>query len=90
MLTLLVLVFFAVFTVSALLLTASRSGASKQTEQTMTVLQAALATGNRWHRRSNCRYPQRRTVQRLPLAQSLAACSSNWRRACALFFTRPI
>src|SRR5260370_38218947 len=46
MLTLLVLVFFAVFTVSALLLTASRTGASKQTEQTMTVLQAALATGN--------------------------------------------
>ena len=35
------------FTVSALLLTASRSGASKQTEQTMTVLHAALATGNR-------------------------------------------
>jgi tight adherence protein B len=47
MLTVLVLVFFAVFTVSALLLTASRTGASKQTEQTMTVLQAALATGNR-------------------------------------------
>src|ERR1700704_1195518 len=47
MLTLLVLVFFGVFTVSALLLTASRSGASKQTEQTMTVLHAALATGNR-------------------------------------------
>jgi tight adherence protein B len=46
MLTLLVLVFFAVFAVSALLLTASRTGASKQTEQTMTVLQAALATGN--------------------------------------------
>ena len=47
MLTLLVLVFFAVFAVCALLLTASRSGASKQTEQTMTVLHAALATGNR-------------------------------------------
>jgi tight adherence protein B len=47
MLTLLVLVFFAVFTVSALLLTASRTGASKQTEQTMTVLHAALVTGNR-------------------------------------------
>jgi tight adherence protein B len=47
MLMLLVLVFFAVFAVSALLLTASRTGASKQTEQTMTVLQAALATGNR-------------------------------------------
>ena len=47
MLTLLVLVFFAVFAVSALLLTASRTGASKQTEQTMTVLHAALATGNR-------------------------------------------
>jgi tight adherence protein B len=45
MLTLLVLVFFAVFTVSALLLTASRTGASKQTEQTMIVLNAALATG---------------------------------------------
>src|SRR5437016_4474537 len=47
MLTLLVLVFFAVFAVSALLLTASRTGASKQTEQTMNVLNAALATGNR-------------------------------------------
>jgi tight adherence protein B len=47
MLTLLVLVFFAVFTVSALLLTASRTGASKQTEQTMIVLHAALVTGNR-------------------------------------------
>ena len=44
MLTLLLLVFFAVFTVAALLLTASRSGASRQTEQTLTVLQAALAT----------------------------------------------
>ena len=45
MMTLLVLVFFAVFTVSALLLIASRTGASKQTEQTMMVLNAALATG---------------------------------------------
>ena len=45
MVTLLVLVFFAVFMVSALLLTASRTGASKQTEQTMVVLNAALATG---------------------------------------------
>jgi tight adherence protein B len=44
MVTLLVLVFFAVFTVCALLLTASRTGASKQTEQTMMVLNAALAT----------------------------------------------
>jgi tight adherence protein B len=44
MLTLLVLVFFAVFAVAALLLTASRTGASQQTEQTMAVLQAALAT----------------------------------------------
>ena len=47
MLTLLILVFFAVFAVSALLLAASRTGASNQTEQTMTVLHAALATGNR-------------------------------------------
>ena len=44
MTTLLVLVFFAVFTVSALILVASRTGASKQTEQTMMVLNAALAT----------------------------------------------
>jgi tight adherence protein B len=44
MLILLVLVFFAVFTVAALLMTASRTGASKQTEQTMSVLHAALAT----------------------------------------------
>src|SRR5258708_4143991 len=47
MLTLLVLVFFAVFAVAALLLTASRSAASKQTEQTMNVLNAAFATRNR-------------------------------------------
>ena len=47
MLLLIVLVFFAVFTLCALLLVAGRSGVSKQTEQTMTVLQAALATGNR-------------------------------------------
>lgn len=47
MLTLLVLVFVAVFAVSALLLTASRTNASKQTEQTMSVLQAALATSKR-------------------------------------------
>jgi tight adherence protein B len=47
MLTLLVLVFFAVFAVSALLLTASRTGASKQSEQTLTMLQAALATRDR-------------------------------------------
>ena len=43
MLTLLIFVFFAVFVVSALLLTASRTGA-QQNEQTMTALQAALAT----------------------------------------------
>lgn len=47
MLTLLLLVFIAVFTVSALLLAASRTNASKQTEQTITVLQAALATGQK-------------------------------------------
>ena len=47
MLLLIVLVFFAVFTLCALLLVAGRSGVSKQTEQTMTVLHAALATGNR-------------------------------------------
>src|SRR3981081_1166568 len=46
MLLLLVLVFFAVFTVSALLLTASRSGASKQTEHAASVIHGALARGN--------------------------------------------
>jgi tight adherence protein B len=45
MLTVLVLVFFAVFAVVALLLAAGRTGASQQTEQTKAVLQAALATG---------------------------------------------
>jgi tight adherence protein B len=44
MLLLLVFVFVAVFAISALLLTAGRTGASKQSEQTLTVLQAALAT----------------------------------------------
>jgi tight adherence protein B len=47
MLTVLLLVFVAVFGVSVLLLAAGRTNASKQTEQTMTVLQAALATGKR-------------------------------------------
>ena len=44
MLLLLVLVFLGVFVVAALLLTATRSSASQQTEQTLNVLQAALAT----------------------------------------------
>jgi tight adherence protein B len=44
MLLLLVLVFVAVFAVAALLLAAGRTNASKQTEQTLAVLQAALAT----------------------------------------------
>ena len=44
MLLLLVLVFSAVFVVAALLLTATRTSASQQTEQTLNVLQAALAT----------------------------------------------
>jgi tight adherence protein B len=44
MLLLLVLVFVAVFAVAALLLTVGRTNASKQTEQTLAVLQAALAT----------------------------------------------
>ena len=44
MLPLLVVVFLAVFVVSGLLLAAGRTGASKQSEQTITVLQAALAT----------------------------------------------
>jgi tight adherence protein B len=44
MLLLLVLVFSAVFIVVALLLTASNTTAAQQTEQTLTVLHAALAT----------------------------------------------
>jgi tight adherence protein B len=44
MLLLLIIVFFAVFVVSGLLLAAGRTGASTQSEQTITVLQAALAT----------------------------------------------
>lgn len=44
MLLLLIVVFFAVFSVAALLMTAGRSGASQQTEQTLNVLNAALAT----------------------------------------------
>lgn len=41
---LLILVFCGVFTVTVLMLAASRMGASKQTEQTLSVLHAALAT----------------------------------------------
>lgn len=44
MLTLIAIVFFAVFTLAVLLMTASRTDASKQSEKTMNVLQAALAT----------------------------------------------
>jgi tight adherence protein B len=44
MLPLLVLVFSAVFVVAALLMTATRTSASQQSEQTLTVLHAALAT----------------------------------------------
>jgi tight adherence protein B len=47
MLTLLLLVFVAVFAISFLLLTAGRTNTSKQIEQTMIVLKAALATGKR-------------------------------------------
>ena len=43
MLTLVAIVFVAVFSLSVLLMTASRTDASKQSEQTMNVLQAALA-----------------------------------------------
>jgi tight adherence protein B len=44
MLLLIVLVFLGVFIVATLLLIASRTGESKQTEQTLAVLQAALST----------------------------------------------
>jgi len=44
MLTLIAIVFLGVFSLTALLMSASRSDASKQSEQTMNVLQAALAT----------------------------------------------
>ena len=44
MLLLLIVVFFAVFSVAALLMTAGRTDASQQTEQTLNVLKAALAT----------------------------------------------
>jgi tight adherence protein B len=44
MLLLLIVVFLAVFLVSGLLLAAGRTDASKQSEKTITVLQAALAT----------------------------------------------
>jgi tight adherence protein B len=44
MLLLLIVVFFAVFSVAALLMTAGRTGASQQAEQTLNVLKAALAT----------------------------------------------
>ena len=42
MLLLLVLVFSGVFAVAALLMTATRTSASQQSEQTLNVLQAAL------------------------------------------------
>jgi len=44
MLLLLIVVFLAVFSVAALLMTAGRTGASQETEQTLNVLKAALAT----------------------------------------------
>jgi tight adherence protein B len=44
MVLLLTIVFLAVFVVAALLLTAGKTGVSQQTEQTLSVLQAALAT----------------------------------------------
>lgn len=44
MLLLLVVVFFAVFAVAALLMAAGRTGTSQQTERTLNVLEAALAT----------------------------------------------
>lgn len=44
MVTLLVLVFLSIFLVATLLLSASRMGVSKQAEQTLSTLQAALAT----------------------------------------------
>jgi tight adherence protein B len=44
MLLLLIVVFFAVFSVAALLMTAGRTDASQQSEQTLNVLKAALAT----------------------------------------------
>src|ERR1700729_3095128 len=44
MFLLLAVVFSSVFVITALLLTAGRSSASQQTEQTLTVLKAALAT----------------------------------------------
>lgn len=47
MLLVLVLVFSSVFAVTALLLTAGKSGVSQQSEQTLTVLKAALATTKR-------------------------------------------
>jgi tight adherence protein B len=44
MLTLLVVVFLAIFTLSVLLMTAGRTDAAQRTKQTMAVLQAALVT----------------------------------------------
>ena len=44
MVALLAIVFFGVFSLAVLLMTASRTDASKQSEKTMSVLQAALAT----------------------------------------------
>jgi tight adherence protein B len=44
MLALVAIVFFGVFSLAVLLMTASRTDASKQSEKTMSVLQAALAT----------------------------------------------
>ena len=72
MVLVLVLVFFSVFVVAALLLIASGTGASQQTKQALTVLQAALATDKAEYARSDRRCPQRRTAQRHPMDQSLA------------------
>ena len=58
MLLLLALVFVGIFSVVALLLIASGTGASQRTKQTLALLSSALAVGTRRTGRSNCRYPQ--------------------------------
>ena len=77
MLTLVVIVFLGVFALAVLLMTASRTDASKQSEQTMSVLQAALATTENVGNRSGRRYSQTGTAQRPALAQSLALKARN-------------
>ena len=84
------IVFPGAFSVVALLMIASGTGATQQTKKMLATLDSALGHQLDEFDRSDCRSAQAGTAERRTLDQSLADEDRTWRRVCACCSIRPI